>query len=69
MGYLDNCDYQSSPVGKVVVLSRTEPNISRYRPGGLPFSSEAKNFLNGRLIISLIFLSYLSYGLKSIKMS
>ena len=32
MGYLHNCDHQSSPVVKIYSKSKTEPNTSEYRP-------------------------------------
>ena len=32
IGYLHNCDYQSSRVGRIYSKSKTEPNMSEYRP-------------------------------------
>ena len=67
MGHLHNCDYQGNRVGRIYSKSKTEPNMSEYRPDYLflvrqrRFERAPHYFIN--------FLSYFSYGLKSIKIS
>ena len=43
MGYLHNCNFQSSHVGRIYSKSKTEPNMSEYR-ARLPISRETKAF-------------------------
>ena len=67
IGYMHNCHYQSSHVGRIYSKSKTESNMSEYRPDYLFLGRQRR--LKDHLIIFINFLSYLSYVLKSTKIS